>query len=230
MKCRDVIDKLSAAIDGLAPQGDQQGLRNGFDRSPEYSLRMHQMRTLRKELRSMGAREAPPELTTRLRVIASREAARNRRRADLHATARYWRDRASVWLDNLMRPVALPAAGGLASAVFLFTMLVPMYGDRVSISNDVPTMLSTEAAVKHSSISFGLVENDVVVDVYVDGRGRMIDYSAPLGQVWQYDPDLRRCIENTLLCTQFTPATSFGQPRSDIIRITVRGNTVEVKG
>ena len=66
--------------------------------------------------------------------------------------------------------------------------------------------------------------------VVVDGHGRMLDYSAPSGQVWQFDLVMRRCVENTLLCTQFTPATTFGVPKSGRLRITLRGNQVEVKG
>ena len=58
-----------------------------------------------------------------------------------------WRDRVELSLRNLMRPLALPAVGGLCSAVFLFSTLVPMFKSAfaMSASGDVPTMLATAA-------------------------------------------------------------------------------------
>jgi hypothetical protein len=217
-------------MDGISAQRELSDLRKHISDCPDCALHAHQLQSLRAALRSAPSRQAPARLSTRLRVIASQEAARNRRNSDLHATTGYWRDVLLVWMGNLMRPFALPAVGGLASAVLLFSMISPAFVVHATIGQDVPTILSTEATLKHSSISFGVLEDDVVVDVVVDGKGRMIDYEVPRGQVWQNDPDLRRCIENTLLCTQFTPATNFGQPVSGKIRITVRGNQVEVRG
>jgi len=74
------------------------------------------------------------------------------------------------------------------------------------------------------------VNHDIVVDVLVDGEGQLLDYTVPLGQNWQFDPTIRRCVENALICYQFEPATMFGQPRSGRVRITLRRNQVEVKG
>ncbi len=57
-----------------------------------------------------------------------------------------WRDRVELSLRNLMRPLALPAVGGLCSAVFLFSTLVPMFKSAFAMSGsgDIPTMLATE--------------------------------------------------------------------------------------
>ena len=45
-----------------------------------------------------------------------------------------WRDRVELSLRNLMRPLALPAVGGLCSAVFLFSTLVPMFKSAFAMS------------------------------------------------------------------------------------------------
>ena len=90
-------------------------------------------------------------------------------------------------------------------------------------------MLSTRAALK-SSISFGLSDDDVVVDVLVDGQGRLLDYSIPVDMTPGITKELRKSIENTLLCTQFTPATMFGLPKAGKLRITLRRNQVDVAG
>ena len=231
MKCRTVIDMLSSSMDGQIREADLRQLKEHLSECPECALRAHQLRTLRTTLRSLPALAPPRELEVRLRVMVSQERAVHERRSSPRAFLRYWDDWAHVWMHNLMRPLALPFAGGLLSAIFLFTMMAPMYGNQNRHKiQDVPTMLATSAALKSSGLSFGTMDQDIVVDVLVDGHGRMLDYSAPSGQVWQFDLVMRRCVENTLLCTQFTPATTFGVPRSGRLRITLRGNQVEVKG
>ena len=90
-------------------------------------------------------------------------------------------------------------------------------------------MLITRAALE-SSISFGLSDDDVVVDVLVDGQGRLLDYSIPVDMTPGITKELRKSIENTLLCTQFTPATMFGLPKAGKLRITLRRNQVDVAG
>lgn len=228
MKCRTAIRRMSLSMDGRIREGELRELQQHLSRCPECALQARQLGKLKGSLRKLPARTPPRELTAALRVIASRERLQRLRHASLEATLNHWGDLIRVWMGNLMRPLALPFAGGLVSALFLFNMLAPMYAnqDRYLVA-DVPTVLTTTAGLK-SSLAFGLSGDDVVVVVLVDDQGRMIDYSIPPGQ--GVDPALRRCIENTLVCTQFTPATVFGQPRSGTLRITLRHNQIEVKG
>ena len=228
MRFQIVIDRITAMVNGRVSNTEGGKLPRHADGWRECAPSSSR---LQASLRALPARSAPLELTARLRVVASKERARAIRRSSPGSMWLYWRDRARVWSDNLMKPVALPVAGGLLSALFLFAILAPMYGiqDRYLIQ-DVPTILSTQAALRSSTVSFGVIDQDIVVDVLVDGNGQMLDYSVPAGQVWQYNARLRRCVENTLLCTQFKPATIFGQPRPGTIRFTLRRNHVEVKG
>lgn len=231
MKCRTVNDKINALLDGRARDTELPGLREHLAECSECGLRFHQFAKLKAATRSLPVKIPPPELTTRLKVLASQECAVRRRRASLGAVFDYWGGMLRLRIDNLMRPLAVPFAGGLISALFLFAMLAPMYANQSRHGpHDVPTVLATQAALKRASLSFVVIDREVVVDVLVDDQGRMLDYSAPAGQVWQYNKELRRCVENTLLCTQFTPATMFGQPKSAVLRITLRSNQVDVQG
>ena len=178
---------------------------------------------LTRALRSLPRRIPPPALNSSLRVLASRE---HRRRI-------YWRsddfsDRLSLFFDNLMRPLALPFAGGVFSTLILFSMwLGPAYSVRAS-SGDVPTALSTEASVRKTApIAEGT--SDVIVDVTVDGQGRMIDYSIVSGSVSK-DETMRRRIEGMLLLIEFNPATSFGQPVEGRMRLSLSASHIDVKG
>jgi len=230
MKCRTVREYISSSLDGRIRKTELKELRHHLARCPGCALHFHQTQKLRTTMQTLPARRPPKELATNLRVIASQQQIVRQRHSSITSSVRYWRGNVQLWLSNLMRPVALPFAGGLVSAFFLFSMMAPMYSNNVYYENDVPTMLTTTAGLKSSPVSFGISKRDIVVDVFIDGEGRLLDYAVPDGQVWQFDPNLKRCIENTLLCTQFEPATMFGLPKSGKIRITLRRNEVDVQG
>lgn len=177
-------------------------------------------------LRDLPARVPPPGLRTSLRVLASRERQRLLGRQGGVA----WRDRFSLFASNLMRPLALPFAGGVFSTVVLFSMwLVPTYPLRGDSTFDVPTILTTEATVKGTA-PIGAGGGDVVVDVTIDGQGRMVDYTVVSGRNALNSEALRRNLENMLLFTVFTPATAFGQPTSGKMRLSLRTSHIDVKG
>src|SRR5579864_5136560 len=97
-------------------------------------------------LRGLSARIPPAGLTTSLRVIASRERQRSLRRRTLAAVIASWRDRFDLFSVHLLRPLALPFAGGVFCTVILFSMfVVPTFPVRANSTVDVPTMLTTEA-------------------------------------------------------------------------------------
>lgn len=229
MKCQAVDRQVSAYLDGLLSAGERSRIEAHLEGCGPCAHQAQQLAQLRTRLRALPAHTPPPQLATSLQVLASRERARSAARASLAAVVRNWFEHASLVTGNLMRPLALPFAGGLVSAVVLFTMLVPQFPARTVVSDDVPTMLTTEATVK-SALSFGLGDDDLVVDVLVDESGRLLDYWAPAGQHWASDPQLRRSIEKTLVCTQFTAGTMFGAPTTGRLRITLRRSHVEVKG
>lgn len=230
MKCRTAERKISLWLDESLEAREARTLAAHLEVCPDCALRAHQLRHLKGALRVMPPAPAPEELTTALRILASKERLNRLRRVSLASRWEDWRDRARLWVENLMRPAAIPVGGGLVAALLLFSMLAPIYAvhDRRGVA-DVPTALATGPSLE-SSLSFGLGADDIVIDVLVDDQGRMMDYAIVPGQGWGLDPALRKSIENTLLCTKFIPATMFGQPKSARLRITLRGDEVEVKG
>ena len=185
---------------------------------------------INQALRSLPAREPQLELRTTLRVMASRERQRRLASRSLTAAVGLWRERFQLFSENVLRGFALPVAGGVASAVILFSMcVVPAYPLRAHTTVDVPTVLTTQVAVKGMAPFFG-GGDDVVVDVTVDEQGRMIDYAVVAGAGALANASLRRRLENVLLFTEFKPATSFGQPMSSKTRLWFRTSRIDVKG
>ena len=174
-------------------------------------------------LRSLPARMPPVGLGTSLRVIASRE------RQRLLSNQINWRDRLNLWASNLMRPLALPFAGGIFSTVALFSIcLGTMYPIHADDSSDIPTVLTTEATVKSTAPLAGSC-GDVVVDVSVDETGRMVDYKIVSGYTVMTGEQVRR-LENRLIFTTFEPVTQFGQPTAGKLRLYFHNSEVDVKG
>ncbi|HWZ31001.1 MAG TPA: hypothetical protein VNX18_06695 [Bryobacteraceae bacterium] len=177
-----------------------------------------------RALRSLPRLRPPAGLNSSLRVLASRELQQR-----VQGLTRM--DRVRLFIDNLMRPLALPFAGGVFSAVILFSMwVVPSYPVRAASTSDIPISVTTAAAVRRMAPIATTAGEDVVVDVAIDGDGRMIDYSIVSGDV-SNDGALRRSIEGFLLLTSFTPATgSFGQPVAAKLRLTLRSSHIDVIG
>lgn len=189
------------------------------------------MRHQRRALRDMSSRRVPMQLAVQLRVVASRERARRVSRMDWPARVAAWRQQARMWTNNLWKPLAIPAAGGLASALLLFSALMPTFHLNGGTVADVPTAWYQSAELNGLS-PFGADVDDVTLDVRVDTSGRVIDYEVPADDdgLWRKDPEMRRAVENSLLFLSFQPARFFGQPASDRIRITLRRSRIEVRG
>jgi hypothetical protein len=177
-------------------------------------------------VRSLPPKPAPADLQVRLQVLASRERTLDHRPG---SRLRRWYLGLRLYVKNLMEPIALPAAGGLASAILLFMMLMPTFAVNRSLGSvDVPISLFTEPALK-SLKPIGFHYGDAEVDLRIDSDGRLINYSIISGPGHEKDL-LRHSIENTLLFTTFTPATAFGKPVSATLRLSFRSSSIDVKG
>lgn len=198
--------------------------REDTDLTPELS-------NLRNQLRAMPRVRPTEQQALQLRILASKERVRSLHYADWSSTWRHLRQRLSLHLDNIMKPIAVPAAGGLMVALSLFLLLSSVYPLRTvnAASFDVPTRLSTTASVK-TMASFTSVERPVTLLVMVNNEGRAVSYSIEKGQEALQDEDVRRRIEQMLLFTVFTPATNFGLPRAGQVLISVDSNVILVRG
>ena len=207
-------------------------------------------RALRAALKGLRKSAPPSGLTTSLQVLASRERRRAAERRSLSTFLRAWMDRTRLSANNLMQPLAVPFAGGVFSAMLLFSAwVVPAYPVLAHGGADVPTNLSTSASVKLTS-PIGMsnadmvvdvladeqfliappehtLSADIVADVLIDEQGRMMEYTVVSGTL---DAQSRRSLENMLMFTEFVPATAFGQPGVGRVRVWLNSRRLEVKG
>jgi hypothetical protein len=227
MKCQQVSKDLSLYLDGQLSENDRQTVTLHLARCSRCSSEREALELIRRSLNALPTLEPPAGLTTALRVIASRELARRSSRKTVPALYADWRDSLRLWMNNLMRPFALPVAGGLISALMIFALLVPnFFGKAVAPGADVPTVLYTEANLRSTGpLNY---TDDVEVELVIDEQGRMVDYTLP-SSVMQ-NPELRRKIESDLLLTRFYPATAFGLPTSGKVKLSFKKSFIDVKG
>jgi hypothetical protein len=230
MQCQQVKWLLSVFEDDVTLDSDRLQIINHLNECSDCANRAGQIRAVRLSLKNLPKEKLPPHLAFVLRSMASRESARRRRHANFRASLRAAAEWLSLRVNNLMKPIALPAAGGLVSAIVLFSMVMFNFQGIVTTPhpNDVPTVLSTDASVQSSILDFH--GDELVVDVLVDEGGRVIDYTIPEDPLHPRSPDMRRSLENSLLFTVFKPATTFGQPVSGWVRLSLRRIETDVKG
>ena len=182
-------------------------------------------------LHALPRRMPPSDLSTRLRVLASRERTRRSIYASLQSAASHYRTQAWLLFENLAKPFAIPTVGGLTAAVVLFSVAAVNYPAAVHANDlDVPTVLYTEASFKNMGL-FPLDTEEVVIDLTIDESGRVLDYVFVDGGVpIQNDKQLKNKIDAALLFAEFVPATSFGQPIPGKVRLSFRRGHIDVRG
>jgi len=224
MSCQFVHESMSSYLDNRLEESDRRSVAHHLEECVECSTQHGRMAGVRESLRSLPIVLAPEHLAADLQILASKEVLRSRRMSSVSAWLQFWMGRAQLVIDNLMRPMALPFAGGLTSALFIFCMLVPNLGLLRTGANDTPSALYTEASVENVADFGSRASDDTLLEVRVDGQGRMVDYSLLQGQ-------MNSDVGNFLLFTTYTPATVFLQPAAGriVIRRTRRSGIV-VKG
>jgi hypothetical protein len=161
-----------------------------------------------------------------LQVLASRERARWNANKTVSLALHNWAVNIKLAIDNLMRPLALPLAGGLASALLLFGVVVPTLGFRPSVMNDVPTGFYTAATLVEVA-PLGISNDEAVVELYVDAKGQATDYSVQKGKV---SPEMQADLTKMMFFARFTPATWFGQPTIGRVLVSFRRINYVVRG
>jgi predicted anti-sigma-YlaC factor YlaD len=214
MACSHIQEQFSRYLDGDVPGTEMLKISKHLQRCADCSAEFAAWRQSQSLVSALGPSKAPENLALRLRVAISQES-RNSTRERLGRFQMRW--------QNTFQPFLLRAAAGFASAIFLVgtaAMLVGTFTSPEPVeARDVPLQISTAPRLLYSSFQpaepLGDRGNPLVLQVFVDGHGRVYDYKILSGEV---DASTRESIDNLLLFSVFAPARSFDQP--------VRGTTL----
>jgi anti-sigma factor RsiW len=225
MKCTTVRTKLAGYLDdaltGAARAEERAEIREHLEECKVCRAELEKFRKLSVMLSRVPKSLPPVDLAVRIKVAA----AQAQQVQDWPSRLQHFRDRAEVVLDNVFRPLTVPATGGLFSAILVFVLVFQMIVPGITVravENDVPINLMRPAELVSLSDypeAWAPEQNDLelslphglLVDVTVDAQGHMTDYQILAGP---NSLELRRQLDQMLLFSRFSPMLSFGRPTS----------------
>jgi len=228
MSCDNVQERISSFLDRDGAGAERENVLAHIGSCPDCSAYLAAQQSARDALRSLSAPPMPAALASKLSVMASHERQRRLARISVAARLHEWNSRFQLFLDNLMRPLAFPFAGGLVSSLMIFGLLVPSltfqhaFADQAlfTYADGEVVILAPNGNYESSTSDYtpriqraNLTPPDQsnVVDLVVDPNGRVSDWSVSRGEL---TPDLA----NIIMFGQFNPATQMGVPIPSRVR------------
>jgi hypothetical protein len=223
MKCNTVRTKLAGYLDdaiiGTAQAEERVRIREHLESCGFCREELERFRKLSVLLSRVPRNLPPADLAVRIRVAAAQSIPTQ----DLPSRLRRMRDRAEILLDNVFRPLTVPATGGIISAILVFVLVLQLIAPGITVQavpNDVPLNILRPAeliTLSEYPASWAPEKHDVelslphglLVDVTVDEHGQMVGYQIISGPT---SSDLRHQLDQMLLFSRFRPMMSFGRP------------------
>jgi hypothetical protein len=223
MSCKHIRARLAGYLDDAmasAPGPEEhREIGQHLDRCESCREELQRYRKLSLLLSRMPVAVPPADLAIRIKVAAAQA-------QETQGWERRWqriKDRSEILLDNVFRPLTVPATGGLFSAIVVFVFVLHMILPGITVQadpNDIPTGLlrpaelislsdypdATVAKMQHPDVD---LQNDLLVDVTVDAQGQMTNYDIIGGAD---SPQLRHQLDQMLIFSRFRPMLSFGRP------------------
>jgi hypothetical protein len=204
MTCVYAKSLLSAYLDGAITGTQMYALDLHIQDCETCSQEYQSLRQTQSLMNRIGRAKAPDDMSLKIRLAISREAARVRQ---------------PIWgsfvlrLENSVRAFMVPATAGIFATIIVFGLLMGFITP-VKATNDIPLLISTDPELQSTGfgVSMGEInEESLVIEAYVDANGRVQDYRI------LSDPDklkdLPHPVKNMLIFTTFRPATWMGSPR-----------------
>jgi len=223
MKCHTVQNKLAGylddAITGGARVEERVHISQHLEACNVCREELEKFRKLNVMLSRVPKNIPPADLAVRIKVAA----AQAQHSQDWPSRLRRIKDRAEILLDNVFRPLTVPATGGFFSAILVFVLVLQMIVPGITVQavqNDVDLNLMRQAkllslsdypqawAPEQHDLELSL-PHGLLLDVTVDAQGHMTDYQILSGPS---SLELRRQLDQMLLFSRFSPMLSFGRP------------------
>lgn len=222
MNCNSVRTRLAGYLDdGITGSNhiqERASVREHLNSCADCREDLQRFRKLGAMLSCLPKQVPPPDLSVRIKVAAAQAQAFRGWRARVRQVG----NRAEILLDNVFRPLTLPATGGFVSAILVFVLVFQILAPGITVravENDVPINLMRPAELVSLSEypPTWAPEHDVelalphglLVDVTVDAQGGMTGYQILSGP---RSTDMRRQLDQLLMFSRFSPMLSFGRP------------------
>jgi hypothetical protein len=232
MNCREAQRRLPGYLDGAMRSGEHAPVRGHMDCCPECREQLESFRRLMICLSRVNPVEPPADLAMRIRVEASRM-------DPYHPLGlRIWM-RVRTVFEEILEPLAVPATGGILTALAVFVLLVqnalvgvPLTG---VVPNDLPLNVVQPARLESLAPfpvpAIPAVAGDggsegLLLEATLNAQGEVVDYKILSGP---HDAAVQHQLDQVLLFSRFRPLVSFGLPMNGG-RVLMNFSEVRVRG
>jgi len=214
MNCREAQHYLPGYLDGAVRPRDRAHLRRHLDSCGSCRRELERYSMLSSQLAQLEPLAPPADLALKIRLRASRNA------SGWTGVSELW-DRFCLVAQNILKPLAVPATGGVvtAIAVFLFVTQGMLMGMPPRVSADdlplnlvQPAELESPAPFTVSDIGEADAHNDsgaLLLEATLNAQGQVVYYKILSGPT---SPAVQRQIDQWLLFSRFRPQLGFGRP------------------
>ncbi len=214
MNCWSVKRRKAEFVDGRLRERERSRVASHLAECSTCSLGFEQARALRSTLANLPQSLPPAHLRTALRVRASQE----RQVIETHRGSRLqqlwdnWRFR----LDQWMRPLTLPATGGILSSLLLFTLLASNIATSAQEANyEVPVLYGDHVDANLIPVQ---LRSSVILTLSLNGNGRITDYAFQDASA-SFVGDVGHLQRNNISVPAFPGVLALAQPINEDISI-----------
>lgn len=211
MTCWSTKRRSADYVDGRLPGTERCRVADHLAECQSCAQRVDELLSVRTTLQDLSDPQPPGRLRTELLVIASRE----RRLARTSRLERIW-NRWKLRAHELMRPVTIPATGGLLSSFVLFAALALTISTTTrAVTYEVPVIYADKTDANLVPVE---LRSSVVLTLSLDGSGRITDYAVRDGAD-SFIGDAGRLQYKNIALPEFRTVLAMTQPVSRDISI-----------
>lgn len=217
MNCSEAQRRIPGYFDGAITASEHVRLCDHFRECGDCREELEQYRLLISQLASLEPVAAPSDLAVRIRVNALEHPSR-------WSTPRRLWARTVLAFQNILEPLAVPATGGILTALVIFALVVEsmVMGMPMGrpIPNDQPLNLVQPAELEQLapfSVSNIMDATDrgnsggLMVEATLNAQGQVLYYKILSGP---RSTAVQQQIDEIMLFSRFRPELNFGRPTS----------------
>lgn len=214
MNCREAERRLPGYLDGAMRSSEHAAVREHMDGCAECREQLERFRRLMICLGRINPVQPPADLATRIRVQAARIPPR------WSVAHRAW-GRMRMFFEDILEPLAVPATGGILTALAVFVLLVQnvLVGVPLSgvVPNDLPLNLVQPARleslapfpVPNLPATGDANSSGLLLEATLNAQGEVVSYKILSGPS---NAAVEHQLDQVLLFSRFRPLVSFGLP------------------
>jgi Putative zinc-finger len=211
MTCWSVKRRSTDFVDGRLRGSERSRVAAHLAECDSCSQQIEEFASVRSTLGNLPRPLAPAPLRTELLIMASRE----RRLLRSTRFERIW-NRWKFRLNEIMRPLTIPATGGVLSSLLLFAALaVTISTTTRAVTYEVPVIYADKMDANLVPVE---LRSSVVLTLSLDGKGRITDYAVRDGSD-SFVGDTSRLQYNNIALPEFRTVLAMTQPVSRDISI-----------